>query len=428
MPRDNSTFNYHPKIVKADAVTEITLQLPEGFLRQTSYAIEGFAREQSPVEGASGEILAATLAADRTLRFRYHFSGEQEHALLLYGLENGERRFLAELRIFSLAPDLFSLHPYKGDFHLHSNRSDGQESPAQVAAFGRRIGLDFLAITDHEQYAPSLEAIAAFADVPIDLRIYPGEEVQLPANQKFHIVNFGGRSGVTELFSQPDFEQEVERIERQLADNLSPWDRRVHATSLWVYEKIRATGGLGILCHPYWITRNCFCIPETLLARQFSDQPFDALELISGYDLVDVEANFLQVARYQEERAKGRRIPVVGASDAHGCVGAERFGWYYTIVFSSSTDLADLVRGIRNLNSVAVEALPNATPRVHGPFRLVKYAAFLLREFFPAHAALCREEGDLMLAHLTGEKSAAERLRQLIGQTERLRRRYWGEE
>jgi hypothetical protein len=148
--------------------------------------------------------------------------------------------------------------------------------------------------------------------------------------------------------------------------------------------------------------------------------------LIGGYLRSQVESNVLQVARYQEERAQGRRIPIVGASDAHGCERGELFGWYFTIVFSPSPELPDLIKEIKNLNSVAVETLPNEAPRIHGPFRLVKYAAFLLREVFPAHDALCRQEGELMLAHLAGEQTAEDRLRQLQGQTERLRLRYWG--
>jgi hypothetical protein len=74
-----------------------------------------------------------------------------------------------------------------------------------------RIGtpLDFMAVTDHHRYAPSLEAIAAFAAVAHDLRIFPGEEVHPPDNG-LHIVNFGGRSSINEAFETPAFHAEVE--------------------------------------------------------------------------------------------------------------------------------------------------------------------------------------------------------------------------
>ena len=112
----------------------------------------------------------------------------------------------------------------------------------------------------------------------------------------------------------------------------------------------------------------------------------------------------------------GRPLPVVGASDAHDPNG-ELFGWFCTIVFSPSPALADLVASIRAGHSVAVECYPSCPPRVFGPYRLVKYAYFLLREVFPAHDELCVEEGRLMRAHLAGEKSAAGRLRELSGRT-----------
>jgi hypothetical protein len=37
----------------------------------------------------------------------------------------------------------------KGNIHTHSNRSDGQRTPADVAETYRRGGYDFMALTDH---------------------------------------------------------------------------------------------------------------------------------------------------------------------------------------------------------------------------------------------------------------------------------------
>ena len=140
--------------------------------------------------------------------------------------------------------------------------------------------------------------------------------------------------------------------------------------------------------------------PDHLILER---QPWDALEIIGGYHLFEVESNWLQVARYHEERGKGKRIPIVGVSDAHGCERGELFGWYYTMVFAPTTDLPDLVQSIRDLYSVAVEALPGQDARAHGPFRLTLYAQFLLREILPLHDGLCLEEGRLMLAHAAGD-------------------------
>jgi len=192
-----------------------------------------------------------------------------------------------------------------------------------------------------------------------------------------------------------------------------------------VFEKIRECGGLGIFCHPYWFAGKRYDVPVPLTDALLETRPFDALEVIGGYHRFEVESNTLQAARYHEERLRRGELPVVGVSDAHGCRRDELFGWYYTIVFAPACDPDDLIEGVKGLWSVAVEAMPGESPRPHGPFRLVKYALFLLREVFPAHDALCREEGGLMLDHVRGDASAAEKLAALSGRTARLHDSLW---
>jgi hypothetical protein len=160
----------------------------------------------------------------------------------------------------------------------------------------------------------------------------------------------------------------------------------------------------------------------------FEHQPFDALELVGGYHLYEAESNLLQVARYQELRAQGKRIPIVGASDSHGCETGLLFGWYYTIVYSPSLDLPDLIASIKDGYSVAVEALPHELVRAFGPFRMVLFAQFLLREILPAHDELCLEEGRLMLEHAAGDPQASQALQPLQGRTDRLYDRLWAKE
>lgn len=368
---------------------------------------------------------AASLRARPTagvLHFSARFDAEQEYVLEL--LPADQNQPLATLRAYAVAPDLFVRRPYKGDVHQHSNRSDGKEEPGYVAGFNRKIGMDFMALTDHRQYAPSLEAIRAFEGVPVDLRIYPGEEVH-PPDTMVHIVNFGGRFSVNELFKTPAYSQEVARIARSLRRLPPGIDPKAYAACRWAFAKIREAGGIGIFCHPYWVTGNRYNVPEALIDRLFADRPFDAFELLGGFWLNETESNALQVARYYQEAARGRRVNVVGVSDGHGTARGLH-GWYYTIVLARSPEFADLREGITGGYSVAVERLPNApAARPYGPFRLVKYCSFLLREVLPAHDALCAEEGDLMLAHVAGDAAAAEKLRGLQGRVADLYNRVW---
>jgi hypothetical protein len=359
------------------------------------------------------------------------FEAEQEYVVIVEEAPDDKvgastwRFPRSEFHIYALQDDLFNRRPYKGDLHIHSKCSDGKDSPAHVAASCRRIGLDFMALTDHHQYRPSLEAISAFEKVPHDLGIFPGEEIHPPEN-RVHMVNFGGRFSVNEWIKQnePDYNREVKAIEDtiQLLDGVL---RAQYASCLWCYAKIREAGGLGIFCHPYWISNHAYNVPEPLIAIHLEQQPFDAFELIGGMHRHEAESNLLQVARYHEMRAQGKQLPIVGVSDAHGCETGELFGWYYTVVFACSLELQDIIQGIQELYSVAIECLPGETPRAHGPFRLVKFAQFLMREIFPQHDAFCQEEGQLMLAYLAGDPASGAALQACQGQTTRFYEDQW---
>ena len=47
--------------------------------------------------------------------------------------------------------DIMDIPPVFGDFHTHSNLSDGKESPLELAAAAKRAGLSILALTDHNR-------------------------------------------------------------------------------------------------------------------------------------------------------------------------------------------------------------------------------------------------------------------------------------
>lgn len=410
-------FDVYPKVVPAAKLVDITIRPlydhclfdPNGEYEVSIFPAEGLVAPKD----VSRATCVQVSPEDGSLIVSLCCEGEQEYVIWVERLVEDGRRAVGEFRIYSLQDDLFARYPYKGDFHMHSDHSDGRECPAYVAGACRRIGLDFMAVTDHHRYGPSLEAAEAYAGVDIDLRIYPGEEVH-PPKTSVHIVNFGGNFSVNDMFAGESFSSGVEEIMRGLADVPEIY-RYQYATCVWSFDQIRRGGGLAVFCHPYWFTGHRYDVPEALTTLIFDSQPFDAYEVIGGFHRHQVESNILQVARYHEERSRGRDIPIVGASDAHGCERGELFGWYYTIVFARSPELADIVGSVKELYSVAVEALPGETPRAHGPFRLVKYAQFLLREVFPVHDELCAEEGRWMLDYLVGDPKAAELLAQSKG-------------
>ncbi len=419
MNPEHAFYDVAPRLVPADRETSVTIRPLYDHVRldpQISYRVSCHPTDAAADSHIWPHPTQYTLQpTDGTLVVRHRFVGEQEYVLLVEALAEPMKK-VGEFRVYALQPDLFARLPLKGDVHMHSNKSDGREAPAYVAGACRREGLDFMAVTDHRLYAPSLEAQHAWQDLPLGLRIYPGEEVHPPENP-VHIINFGGSFSVNARFAEPAYRDQVQALIKRIGPVPANVDPYAFASCCWCHDQIRAGGGLGVLCHPYWFTNQYYNVSVALSDHLFAAQPWDAYEVIGGYFLHQVESNTLQVARYHDLRAQGRRVPIVGVSDAHGCERGELFGWYYTIAFSLSADLPDLVDSIKALYSVAVEALPGQPVRAYGPFRLVKYAQFLLRELFPAHDTLCRTEGQLMLRALAGDATAAQTLAPLAGQT-----------
>ena len=426
-------FEVLPRIVLAD--TEATIRVISRYetfpksdctYRLTYTPVGRYAVKSGWVKATAEPIVPQ----NNVFEIRRLFESEQEHIFRIEEVRaDGKAREVGTFHIYSLKPDLFALRPYKGDIHMHSYRSDGREAPGYVIGAGRRAGLDFMALTDHYNYAASLEAIELFKNLPLDLKIFPGEEVHPPDNP-VHFVSFGAREGITELYrtDQKVYRQEVQSIMNKLG-NLPPGvDRFQYASSIWAFEKIRERGGLGIFAHPYWQYGNANYISYALVDYIFETGIFDALELVSGFgwdELQEVDVNNLQLNKYIEARSKGQKIPVVGISDSHSCEENDKFGRYYTICFAPSAELPDLIKAIKEERSVAIETPAGKLPRAFGPYRLVAYTHFLLRYVLPLHDEMCFEEGRLMVEYAGGKKEVIEELKLLQGQIKKYYERIW---
>ena len=431
-------YEIWPKIVPAGQETVLhvrSLYPHRALVDGTIYGVtvlpmDGYGQNWSERFNAPTEIAAE----GSMLQIPYLFAQEQEYiveirAPLPENLAEADKRMAQEhatvgLRVYALSDDLFTRKPWKGDLHMHSHHSDGRESPGFVAASCRKIGLDFMAVTDHGRYEPSMEAQADFAEVPVDMLICRGEEVHPPENP-VHMIHFGGSESINNwMRNRPEeYKQAVDAYEQTVDGISDPVLRRQIASCSLVFDRIRACGGLGIFCHPFWKVREGYHIAGSLTSWMLAHQPFDAYEIIGGYFKYEADSNTLQVARYHEERAKGRALPIVGVSDAHGCANSDLFGWYYTIVWSPERTREAISDSIRQGWSVAVEAMSGEIPRAYGPFRLVKLALFLLREVFPLHDAVCSPEADAMFAHLRGEAEGKISLERLQGGVDRLYQR-----
>lgn len=440
-----TNYDIYPKVFPCDKATEVTIK-PLGAHVQFSgeYTIQVKAMNEGNYtrypERNNVKEYAVTPDSSGCLRFTHTYKDEQEHHVEVFR----DGKMLVRLSVYSLLPDLCGRYPFRGDLHMHTCRSDGNQSPPVVAAEYRKNGYDFLAITDHDVYYGSLEAMNAFRDVPTEYTLVPGEEVHLEGND-IHIVNFGGKYSVNALMPGdhhidvgdgkdlrsldgecPDVisVEEYKRQVNELAETLDipeNVEKFTYAACVWIFNHIKKADGLGIFCHPYWI-QNVFHVPETLTEHIMATQPFDAFEVLGGENYF--EQNGFQAARYYDDRAKGRRYPVVGSTDSHSCVHNRNALIASTIVFAPENERKALIDSIKDFYSVAVDSISTEL-RLVGETRFIRYGSFLLREFFPLHDELVFEEGRAMKDYACGDADAKKVLEAINGRMKKQREKYF---
>lgn len=425
-------YDIYPKVFPLGTPVEITVRgLSARFIFTGEYRIVVQRLDAGPARGfTSWNHTDYTVDAgeDHSLRFTFTAEAECEHYVRIF---KGDQR-IVQLSLYALADDLACRIPLRGDFHMHTCRSDGREDPGTVCANYRAIGYDFIVITDHHRYYPSLEAMDIYRDAPHFLEILPGEEVHLPMTD-VHIVNAGGTFSVNGLLEASandqekgtdpkyrsldgncpaivpayEYRRQIEEIASSaaLADCPDDVERISYAVCLWAFARIREAGGLGIFAHPYWIA-DMWHIPEAFTRYMMAKHPFDAFEVLGGENYY--EQNGFQTALYYDEYRENRIHPIVGSTDSHGSTEHNRNrDICSTIVFARENERTAILDAVKNRYSVAVDTISREY-RLVGEFRLQKYASFLMESYFPLHDRLCAVDGELMREYYLGEADAAE--------------------
>ncbi len=370
-----------------------------------------------------------TPCEDGCLRFAYTADKEGELAVRIYKKDNDRR--VVQLNLYALAEDMADRIPLRGDLHMHTCRSDGHGDPAVVCADYRMKGYDFIVVTDHGRYYPSLEAIRAYKDVKTALNILPGEEVHLPQTD-VHIVNAGGLFSINgllanlrnyietngdvdgrrldgtvtppDIVSDEQYNRELDEIEATLTDVPADVNRRWYAVCVWAFNKIREADGLGIFAHPYWIS-DMWQIHEPFTQYILAKKPFDAFEVLGGENYY--QQNGFQTAIYYDEYRRGNVLPIVGSTDSHNSTENNRNAAICsTIVFAHKNDRADILQSIKDKYSVAVDTI-SAEYRLVGEHRFQKYACYLMENFYPLHDRAAYSDGEVMRKYYLGDADAA---------------------
>ena len=193
---------------------------------------------------------------------------------------------------------------FRGDLHCHTVHSDGTDGVATVLAAAARIGLDFLAVTDHntDSHLPHLAAAGA------DVLAIPGEE----------ITTYAGHANAVGISAWVDFR------------GVTPAEmsRSVDAA--------HAQGALVSVNHPR----------AEAGSWELGDEPsFDAVEVWNGpWKASDDDA----LAWWRELLADGRTPTAVGGSDMHSFDPADQpIGTPVTWVLAATLESGAIVEGIR---------------------------------------------------------------------------------
>lgn len=416
-------YNISPQIVPADAESEITIGSQYGFTGLAgTYRVHIWPLyEFSSNAGKNyGDTIIAT-AENKELKFKYHFQSEQMHLLQLYKVpESGQLENILITSIYSLHPDLFQRRPYKGDLHTHTTYSDGLEPPEVMLACARKKGLDFIAITDHNNYHGSLDAINKLERIPSDMVALRGQEINSWWTQ-LHILSLDADKEIEpsiylkEAYTLP----EVQMILAEEGDSLPQGvDPVAYSCIKNILNKIREAGGFSVLCHPFWKSfsqdGSRLDVPKQMVDLLLSNKLFDVFELVSGAPPHQSFVNNLQDIYFKECSQAEPNFPVIGVTDSHtGLLDESILGNYYTLVFCVDFSPRGIREAILSGYSLAVEEVPNEGVRFHGNFRLSNYAFFLTQEYFPRHAVEAGIEGEAALRYIRGETDYAEKLLKL---------------
>ncbi len=230
---------------------------------------------------------------------------------------------------------------WKGALHLHTTRSDGRRTSAELAADYRAAGCDFIAFTDHWRFGEEGEADGMLLLSGCEYNI--GNCVTHPVH---HIVGLGMRR-MTQV----------------------PYDECMPPETL--VDGIHAAGGLAILAHPAWSMMD----PAVL-----RDMPgIDAVEIfntVSGLPNNSRADSSLYVDIWA---AGGRCLPVLATDDFHG-IAPQDGPASFTVLHSDELTRDTILSAIRGGQCYGSQA-----PVIHA---LYEQDGVVYAEFSPSARAL----------------------------------------
>ena len=352
----------------------------------------GFNMHRPPFEAIDMKI-----GADGVMRFKYQFKGE---GICSFRLRIGER-ILYVFQLCAVKKEWLKLRPFRGDLHLHSGYSGccGQKellSPEYYAALNHSLGMDFISISDHRQYYPSVKGDDFVSQCGDFFRVYHSEEVHLPDLHTIHNLNFGGTSCVSNRLGRgkPDFDAAVAKYLKIVPDFKDDFLNYMAACYHVVADFIHECGGVNIFCHPFWRPYERLFLPRCIRDYVFEKGLLDCLELFGAGEMNSDETHAL----YSDLCiASGRRIPAVGNNDAHSVKELARNS---TVIFAEKNEFSALRESLLANRNVVVRVNSENVHRTSGTLDAVSFYHFLRVNYYPRHDELCRKGAELMFKAL----------------------------
>ena len=435
---ETCAFDTGARIYPADSMATLRFRAVSAWGKKNFKAVKvGYVREDRRFSdgrefrerGPRFENLKFRREGNDTIVVEVPLRGEHEHTFCFHlPRKKGEKK--PEMRmvsVYTLAPDAFALRPFKGEIHQHSRISDGSTEPQDHVRYAREAGLDFVAVTDHWNNTQNPVVAVAAKDSGCGLITYPGEEMH-NVGHTLHSVCLGAPKVMSMRERTPELVAGAKPILAELrreVPSMHDSERRSLAEALYIARRARKSGAVIIYCHPYWKPYGRYNAPPEFTRYIHSHDYFDAVEISNGQF---VHNNQLVAALLYEIAAeKGRRWPVVSASDLHNVARVDVLKRNFNILFAPNCSFAEFKRGLREYRVVAaVETVrinrKSSSPAFFGSWRFVKLAAFLERTgYWRRHDKLAASQAPLIVKFLAGDKSAVPELKRIAAEIAALR-------
>jgi len=198
---------------------------------------------------------------------------------------------------------------YRGELHAHSDESDGTTPVAEVVQAAQRLGLDFLALTDHFTTS-GYRHLAA---------------LQSPSLALIRSLEFTGHAGHANL----------------------------HGLRRWhdVYVDGRNDWSINQLAHAVREADGLFCVNHAFAADlgwRYHELDWQLVDLLEVYHAHEGPGNLLQIGLWDELLRRGHRIVGVAATDSHDpYAGRHRLGQVVTGIYADQLSERGLLNGLQ---------------------------------------------------------------------------------